>query len=259
MNKARLLKNARKNTNNVLKNELYVFSLTHTLSIYPINAIYTFIPKNACSTLRFSIAMANGFIKNIDDIDWIHKNNNTFISSPAYVAMAEYAFVILRCPFKRLSSLFLNKFVDGDMWIQGNNNEKLNSSFREFVYFISQQKREMMHDHWRNQCDFLHLESYDDYFAFEELDKAIKKLNKKGFQIYDTRSALNHDQSKLKIINGSYADVKMSELKKLKINGQIPSIKSMFDHEIYKLVSFVYADDIDLYSEKFGEKQILTL
>ena len=47
------------------QNDLFAFSSEHALSIYPINAIYNFIPKNACSSLRYSIAVANGFLEDI--------------------------------------------------------------------------------------------------------------------------------------------------------------------------------------------------
>ena len=60
------------------QNKLYAFSLEHSLSIYPLDAVYTFIPKNACSTLRYSIAIANGFLGDISDIDWIHQNKPNF-------------------------------------------------------------------------------------------------------------------------------------------------------------------------------------
>ena len=95
----------------ISENDLYTFSSSYTLSIYPIDAICTFIPKNACTTLRYSIAVANGFLKDINDIAWIHSNNSTFISTQREVALAKYTFVVLRCPFRRVASAFLEKFV----------------------------------------------------------------------------------------------------------------------------------------------------
>ena len=80
MTNARLLKNARLEYSMVSLNELYTFSLAYTLSIYPLDAVYTFIPKNACSALRYSIAIANGFLGDISDINWIHDNNRTFMN-----------------------------------------------------------------------------------------------------------------------------------------------------------------------------------
>jgi len=99
MTNARLLRNARLEYSPVSQNKPYTFSLSHTLSIYPLDAVYTFIPKNACSTLRYSIAIANGFLGDFSDIKWIHKNNQTFMSTQREVSLASYTFVILRCPY----------------------------------------------------------------------------------------------------------------------------------------------------------------
>ena len=68
MTNSRLLRNARLEYSPVSQNKSYTFSLAYTLSIYPLDAVYTFIPKNACSTLRYSIAIANGFLGDISDI-----------------------------------------------------------------------------------------------------------------------------------------------------------------------------------------------
>ena len=108
----RLLKNARLKHSQVSENSLHNWSSNYALSIYPINSVYTFIPKNACSTLRFSIAIANGFIKDLKDIQWIHNNNSTFISTQREVTRASFTFVVLRCPYTRIASCFLDKIVD---------------------------------------------------------------------------------------------------------------------------------------------------
>jgi len=62
MTNARLLRNARLEYSTVNQNELYTFSLEHALSIYPLDAVYTFIPKNACS--NFSARASEGCSKN---------------------------------------------------------------------------------------------------------------------------------------------------------------------------------------------------
>ena len=108
----RLLRNARLTNFKLNENEQYNFSLNHMLEIYDLDAICTFIPKNACSTLRYSIAIANGFIQDVADIDWIHQNTQSFIHSKKNAARAKYTFVVLRCPFTRIASCFLDKVVN---------------------------------------------------------------------------------------------------------------------------------------------------
>ncbi|TAL45777.1 MAG: hypothetical protein EPN89_11775, partial [Methylovulum sp.] len=68
---------------NLSKNQQHQFAQGHALRIYNSNSIYSFIPKNACSTMRVSLAIANGCIADTDKLDeldfnWIHNNNDTF-------------------------------------------------------------------------------------------------------------------------------------------------------------------------------------
>src|SRR5690606_5133059 len=76
------------------------------------SCIYSFIPKNACTTMRYSLALSSGCIRGRQDFDWIHNNNWTFSASFRDLVSAESSFVILRCPFSRLASFFLDKVVD---------------------------------------------------------------------------------------------------------------------------------------------------
>ena len=129
MTNTRLLRNARLKHCEVNTNKLYNWSSNYTLSIYPINAVCTFIPKNACSTLRFSIAVRNGFIRDKMDIDWIHNNNGTFKSTQREVSRARYTFIILRCPFTRIASCFLDKIVDEIISFNDEMGKKVNFNF----------------------------------------------------------------------------------------------------------------------------------
>lgn len=70
-----ILRNAKKSHLPISKNIPHKFSESYALSIYKTRSIYSFIPKNACSTLRFSVAVANGFLKDLKDVEWIHYNN----------------------------------------------------------------------------------------------------------------------------------------------------------------------------------------
>lgn len=124
---------------NLSRNNEFQFALRHTLQIYTSNAIYSFIPKNACSTMRYSIAKTNGFIEGEKDINWIHNNNKTFNSDLKSLIVADYTFVILRCPYSRLASVFLDKFVKQtpDVFkyhsMTGRKTNPLDLTFRQFV------------------------------------------------------------------------------------------------------------------------------
>ena len=257
MTNSRLLRNARLEYSPVSQNKSYTFSLSHTLSIYPLDAVYTFIPKNACSTLRYSIAIANGFLGDINDIKWIHKNNQTFMSTPREVSLASYTFVVLRCPYTRVASCFLNKVVDGNVITKDANGNKTSVNFYDFLLFIKSQNRSERNEHWRNQSDFLHYERYDEYFSLESFSEAINSLGARGFKVHDTRVALKHELSSFKKIDGNFSKMKEVELKKMKEEGAIPKYKSMFSNEKIELVNDIYSDDIKLYKSHFRDNCLL--
>ena len=257
MTNARLLRNARLESSTVGQNKLYAFSLEHSLSIYPLDAVYTFIPKNACSTLRYSIAIANGFLGNISDINWIHQNNPTFMSTQREVALASYTFVILRCPYTRIASCFLNQVVDGKFNSYDQMGNKLSGNFHDFLSVIKSQQRSERDQHWRNQSDFLHYERYDEYFSLESFSEAINSLGARGFTVYDTRAALKHDLTNIKRVDGDFSKTKQEELQKMKEEGYLPSYKSMFGDVEIELANDIYNDDINLYKSHFGDNCLL--
>ena len=253
----RLLKNARLQHSKVSENKLYNFSSNHLLSIYPINAVCTFIPKNACSTLRFSIAIANGFIRDIKDVQWIHNNNGTFRASQREASLASYTFVILRCPYTRIASCFLDKIVDEIIFFNDELGNKVNFNFYEFLLEIQAQHPSDREQHWRNQTDFLHYEKYDDYFSLELFSEAIASLAAHGLKVHDTRESINHGISSLKAVDGDFSKVKAVEIKKMKEEGSAPNYKSMFSKVEIDLVKDIYKDDINLYKNHFGESELL--
>jgi hypothetical protein len=253
----RLLKNANKSYSSISENLNYNFSKNYCLSIYAIDAIYSFIPKNACSSIRFSVAVANGFLSDLNDIDWIHNNNTTFISTAREICRAKYTFVILRCPFRRLISTFFNKFVDKDFQLNDETGKPLDISFSDFVYEINSQNKESMNEHWRPQSDFLHYEVYDDYFCLENFTYAINRLSEKGLNVIDTRKYLKHDKSGFSTIVSDFSSTPISKLQKLKKNNNVPKEEKFYTKETYKIVSKIYEEDIELYIQKFGDKNIL--
>jgi len=257
MTHARLLRNARLESSSVTQNELYAFSLTHTLSIYPLDAVCTFIPKNACSSLRYSIAIANGFLGDINDINWIHKNNQTFMSTQREVSLASYTFVVLRCPYTRVASCFLNKIVDEEFKFNDTTGNKVSINFHDFLSVIKSQQRSERDQHWRNQSDFLHYERYDEYFSLESFSEAINSLGARGFTVHETRAALKHDLKNIKRVDGDFSKMKIEELQKMKEEGLAPNYKSMFGDVEIELVNDIYNDDINLYKSHFGDNCLL--
>jgi Sulfotransferase family len=241
-------------------NVAHQFAAAHAMGIYQASAIFSYIPKNACSTMRFSIACANGCIASDEEIHWIHNNNETFRPNIAELATAKYSFVVLRDPFKRVASCYLDKFVgrEREAWrfaeLLGRRIDLDRLTFREFVKALPNVLRG--DQHWRPQVDFLVYRRYDDVFCVEDFSQAVDVLNRKiGFVVKDTRHLLNHGSEQYKSVtsNDGFFGISSYEIANMKRNGEIPAVASMFDEEIIGLVRRMYADDFSIYAELVGK------
>lgn len=255
----RLLRFSGNNFTTLKGNSAHQLAAKHALSIYRSKAVYSFIPKNACSTLRLTLAIENGCVRGPDDINWIHHNNETFAASLSELLTADYSFVILRDPFARLASLFLDKFVSfgpeaWDFFVQGRRKVPMAElTFRKFVSTLKPIFRGNIH--WRPQVDFLVYEEYDDYFCLEEFDAAIRKLKERiDLDVIDARPLTLHGLDHLKRLDDGkqYSDTPALDLAVLRRDGFVPQLSQMYDQDIIDIVSDLYEDDIRFYREKTG-------
>ena len=241
-------------------NPAHSFAQNYALSIFRSRAIYSFIPKNACTTLRLSIAIENGAINREDQFRWVHNNNDTFKASLSELASAEYTFVILRCPFARLASCFLDKFVSRrpEAWAfyELTDGEILpaNLTFRQFCTQVCKDRLISANAHWRRQSDFLVYERYDDYFCVETFAKASATISRKvGMQIVDARSLTMHGTSRFTLLGRerSASDMPVWEIEGLMRTGTCPNPAALYDTELRVLVAAAYAEDLALHEELF--------
>lgn len=241
------------------------FAQSHSLNIYESNSIYTFIPKNACSTMRTSIAYANGCIEDVRNFNWIHKNNQTFKASLSNLIQAKYTFVILRCPYARLASVYLDKIVSKypPAWnfydLIKREIELDNLTFADFVDSLLNKAVLNGNIHWRQQVDFLVYQQYDDYFCLENFDRVVKTLKKKiNLDIIDARNLTNHGTDRFEFIeNKDYSKVKSSDIFKLQQDGFCPTPKSLYFDEIIEKVQSIYERDLKLYLELFDNSYLM--
>ena len=261
------------------KNEAHNFANNYAINIYRKKAIYTMIPKNLCSTLRYSIAISNGIISK-NNIKWIHFNNFTFNPSLKDIAEADYTFVVLRCPFRRLVSCFLDKIVDKKMYRKEYLREK-SSIFRKFPKKIQNKMfsifdnpkdinfsnfveslKDIKHNeydiHWRPQIDFLLYDNYDDYFAFENFkDTKNILLRKIDLDIYDARNLTKHGNNMSEPIEGDFQFTNCDEISILKKSNKMPIYECFYNDKIKNDVLSIYKNDFELYLQKFGQKNLL--
>ncbi|WP_250398772.1 sulfotransferase family 2 domain-containing protein [Synechococcus sp. MU1648] len=251
------------------KNEDHEFSRRHTLVHLKSNSICTWIPKNSCSTLRFSIAKANGAISGIEDINWIHKNNSSFAASNKELLIADYTFVVLRNPFKRLLSFYCDKLCnsgkdDNDksyevtQSIMGTNNKTTFADFVEILWHNPNLKK--ANEHIQDQCDFLIYKNYHDYLPLEQYKKTASTIQERvGLTLEDVRP--------FNSIHTSYGCKDSIELS-YKTPGELigsamaesqkPIAENMYNPDLIKKVGFLYFHDILLYLQTInnGEEEM---
>ena len=246
-------------------NGAHNFAAKHALVQYTSNSIYTFIPKNGCTTMRLSLASANGCIQDLEDWTWVHTNNATFSANLKELLCADYTFVILRCPFRRLASAFLDKIVERtpeywDLFRQCNDSlDPTKFSFRDFLNTIGRAPRFRNNIHWRPQVQFLVYQDYDDWFSLEHFgDTAENITSNTGMQILDARNLSRHGTQSLKqAAPKNFVDWPISELEILKRDGRIPAYADLYDDETIKLTRSIYSEDLTLYSEKCAGNDLL--
>ncbi len=247
-------------------NKQHSFAQEFALNIYPSDAIYTFIPKNACSTMRTSLAIANGCIKDSSDFNWIHQNNNTFTANLSELAKAKYTFVILRCPYARLLSVYLDKIVNRNNPAWGFVElfrRKIDVEDITFEFFVKSMGTERIRNadiHWMPQTSFLVYEDYDDYFALEDFTTAKRVLKEKiDLDLVDARPLTKHGADGYQKLSRR-KPYKRSPLELLdyKTQGFMPSIRTMYNDELVACVKKAYRGDIALYKKKLGPENLFS-
>lgn len=233
----------------------------HAVSLYAANAVYSMIPKNACSTMRLSIALANGAISSPAEWRWIHANNSTFRPTLRELATAQYSFAVLRCPYARLVSCFLDKIVSRsrDAW---DFHELINEAvpmakltFRRFCAEMAWPAVKHANIHWRPQVDFLVYRNYDDLFCVEDFATASTVLrDKTGLAVVDSRPLVRHDSSHYRTLPEvkSFADTEVWQIESIMLNGLRPHPASFYDDELREVAWNAYLEDHKLYNCLFS-------
>lgn len=252
------------NLSNLHDNQEHNFAIKHTSIHYQSNSICTWIPKNGCSNLRYSIAKQNGAITNIEEISWIHKNNDCFNASTKEALQANYAFVILRNPFKRLLSFFLDKLCHPPHdKSEGSYNHAFKVfnfrgelSFVDFIDYIWENPNSIDSDeHTKPQCDFLLYRKYDSYFALERIKEANQLIyDKTGILIDDIRDKNSIFTTKGHKHSPDIASTTTAnEIKIYLDQNKKPIAENMYTNEMIKKVAALYLQDILLYCNEIKD------
>ena len=228
--------------------------------------ICTFIPKNGCSNLRYSFAMANGLIESKEEFDWIHSNNTTMMASNEELTSAAMNFIILRCPFARIASYFTDKILSstdnvGDKSYDlaqsiFTDDEESELTFEKFVDRLWHKPQLIQEDiHIKHQSDFLIMQDYDYWFDLTEFEEMKSLLKKEcNFKLYDTRSLTKHTSKGFKKADNRYfGDISTHELARLKQDQQIiPQYQSLYNDSSIEKIAILYLSDLLLYTNKIN-------
>ena len=228
--------------------------------IYDSSAIYSMIPKNGCTTMRLSIALKNGAIADQSQWNWVHHNNDSFRPTMRELALASYRFTILRCPYGRLVSCFLDKIVKRtpEAWqfqaAAAGVPDPGRLTFRKFCTEIVRPPIKTLNIHWRPQVDFLVYDGYDDIYCFENFRDIPARLTARtGMTVVDARPFAKHDSSQLKPLPGdaSFADTEVWQIESILMGGHCPAPQHFFDSELKDMIAKAYAADFSLYRQNF--------
>lgn len=265
--RSRLLKYAGASDLNLRANTKHNFAANFALKAYLSNAIYSFIPKNACSTMRLSLAVANQCIEDdASQFNWIHKNNETFRATLEDLVCADYTFVILRDPLARLASCYLDKIVGKDVvaWHFHDLLERAQDldvvSFSDFVRGLARKATITGNMHWRPQVDFLVYKTYDDYLPFEDMAATAGAIEERAkMRVIDARGRTQHGTDSYKLLPATedFSCVPAARIAELQRNGECPHPRSLFSPDLIETAQRLYAADIDLYREKIGQSSFL--
>jgi hypothetical protein len=246
-------------------NAAHGFAAGQALVHYDSGSVFTFIPKNACSTLRLSLAIANGCISDARDVDWIHRNNPTFVATLRELVTAPHSFVLLRCPYRRLASAFLDKIVgktDEFRSLSQALDEDLDHdrlTFSQFVGFLSRRRVRHSNIHWRPQTDFLVYQDYDNWLQVEQMAEAAEVIEALcGLVLVDARAATGHGTDGLDIVaSGDFSAVPCGVLAEMMQDGKAPSHAALYNATLHAAVTRLYADDLTLYTDHFGHADLM--
>ena len=248
------------------------FAFGHMYYCESQSLIATLIPKNASSFVKTLFAWYDADEPEFDAaakkaFSDIHNRFNGLLLVKNFqeIERAKQSFIILRCPYRRAVSGFIDKFVIApeEAIFQGiirTARKEIDSiTFSDFVNAIKNSPDSWLDPHFRSQYSYVIFEKYDHFFCVEDSEslkgfletkapdalKVINELAPKG---------INKKQYTTTDVENAYSFT-VDKLRNLYINeNKIPSEKCFFNRIIIRNLSQRYSDDISYYKNNVSEK-----
>lgn len=221
------------------------------------------IPKNACSTVINSLGFSE-----------VRGRNPHHIGNPFSVAPLEAeawpCLAVLRDPFDRVVSAYLNKFTEilpdelfvhelvEYMWRAQRGLARPSSTssvtFREFVTHLCAFPDEQLDPHWRSQCSFLRDEKPTIYLWMDTLAEqwvqipALKEIELRTYAPHATKSALYVGTNVLDVNGEAFLGFR-------EICGQFPAAAQFRDEELVARIKKRFEEDYALIGAAFGGRE----
>ncbi len=238
-----------------------IFSTTETnlinrcLLFYPsLSILYTYIPKNGCSTLKYTLGVNSGVIQEKQNP---HQTEHLFryANKMNFFPKDCENIICFRHPFERILSAYLDKFARVSPEPEALPViEKVNQltkaptlgnsiSFIEFIRFLNTTPNRELDAHWRPQIDFIFFEDYTKIFLLESLYKEwpehFKDIPLLDFKVHSTSIKYDTDKKNYHI-NGEQLAIDA-------VNKGFPCINSFISDEIMAIFEKRFSDDIKIY------------
>ena len=260
----------------------YKFAAHRALVHRKSGSIISFIPKNACSSIKSSLVCdAFGYeveeFKNIVSTG-VHAATPHVRADISEILAAQNSYILLRSPLERLASVFTDKFaekwpeavylaaavldvkVDSIHTLSEDLKARIHDyisglTFVEFIKLLKVRKYLNVDHHWRPQTNFLLYKDYT-YVGYmgrikEFADRLSSDLN---LEWIDSRPFMQHDRTRFESVSIEGAwDLTAYDLNQIKqTENVVPDTQSMFSEECLKLAREIYSADFEYIEDKLG-------
>lgn len=224
------------------------FALRH-LYVYPhLKIAYSYVPKNACTSLKRLFGEAEGWLA--PDSPTAHvMRPRWWLSGMARYPLVDERVVVLRDPVDRVLSGYLEKFLRRDDPVAakalagGLDGPGDDVTFADLVGYLVRTRDRHLDEHWRPQRDFL-LGSYSRVVRFEHLAEDTGFLAERGLVLGRRSRATSTLLADVGTGWGRRGAARLRTLRRR--DGVLPSRASMVDDELAGLLRERYAEDVEL-------------